>query len=110
MARHKVKITVMKVVEPETLFGENVPINTENDKSHTICPIMKEGQEFTVTHNVVMPEGFCANAWQDIREYVSVLHFGGTFYPWLAENEMIRCCTDGLRPVIFRFERMKKMG
>ena len=95
MARHKVKITVMKVVEPETLFGENVPINTENDKSHTICPIMKEGQEFTVTHNVVMPEGFCANAWQDIREYVSVLHFGGTSDPWLAENEMIRRCTDG---------------
>ena len=108
MARHRVNISVMKVVEPETLFGEKVPINTENGKPHTSCPFMKEGQEFTVTHNVKMPEGFCANAWQDIREYVSVLHFGGTFYPWLVENEMIRCCTDGVRPVIFRLERMKK--
>ena len=32
MARHKVRISAMKVVESKTLFGEKVPINTENGR------------------------------------------------------------------------------
>ena len=109
MVRHKVKITVLKRVEPKTLYGDSIPVNTETGEPHVACPMLQEEQEFTMEHNVRMPEGFCANAWQDIREYVSVLHFGGTFYPWLKENEMIRCCTDGLRPVIFRIERLEEI-
>ena len=107
MTRHKVKISVMKVVEPGTLFGDDVPLNTGSGKPHVKCPIHVEGQEFYVHHNYLMPEGFCPGAWQDIRESVSILHLGGTFYPWLEENEMIKCCTDGLRPVIFRLERLE---
>ena len=105
MTRHKVKVTVIKVVDPKELFGENTPINTETGEIHVKCPFHKERQEFYVTHNYEKPNGFCPGAWQDIRETVSVLHLGGTFYPWLKENEMIKCCTDGLRPVIFRLER-----
>ena len=109
MTRHKVKISVMKVVEPETLFGDKVPLNTENGKPHVKCPIHQVGQEYFITHNYAKPEGFCAGAWQDIRETVSVLHLGGTFYPWLEENEMIKCCTDGIRPVIFKIERLEPL-
>jgi hypothetical protein len=56
-----------------------------------------------------MPEGFCPGAWRDIRECVSVLYMGGTSYPWLGENEMIKCCTDGLRPVVSRLERLEPL-
>lgn len=109
MTRHKVKISVMKVVEPGALFGDDTPLNTGSGEPHVRCPIHEEGQEFYVYHNYVMPEGFCPGAWRDIRESVSVLHLGGTFYPWLKENEMIKCCTDGLRPVIFRLERLEPL-
>jgi len=109
MTRHKVKISVMKVVEPRTLFGDGVRLNTESGEPHVRCPIHEEGQEFYVYHNYSMPEGFCPGAWRDIRESVSVLHLGGTFYPWLEENEMIKCCTDGLRPVTFRLERLEPL-
>jgi len=109
MARHKVKISVMKVVEPETLYGDDTPMNTETEEPHTRCPFHREGQEYYVTHNYLKPEGLCPGAWHDIREAVSVLHMGGTFYPWLKENEMIKCCTDGLRPVIFRLERLERL-
>ncbi|MCJ7731960.1 TIGR04076 family protein [Candidatus Bathyarchaeota archaeon] len=106
MTRHKVKITVLKAVKPETLY-EEVPLNSETGKPHVKCPIHEEGQEYIITHNYAKPEDFCPGAWHDIRETVSVLHLGGTFYPWLGENEMIKCCTDGLRPVIFRIERLE---
>ena len=110
MTRHKVKITVLKVVEPETIYGEDTPINTETGKPHIKCPVHTEGQEYYITHNYAKPEGFCPGAWHDIRETVSVLHLGGTFYPWLGENEMIKCCTDGLRPVVFGVERLEPLG
>ncbi len=52
-----------------------------------------------------MPEGFCTWAWNDIYKVVLTLRFNGDF-PWYEERGvMICCCTDGLRPVIFRVER-----
>jgi uncharacterized repeat protein (TIGR04076 family) len=105
MTPHPVKITVLDCVEPGTLF-DPVPMNTETGKPHVPCPIHRKGQVFVAEGTGAPPEGFCPNAWHDIKEYVSVLHHGGSFYPWLAEDEMIRCCTDGLRPVIFRLERL----
>jgi len=73
------------------------------------CPVHKGGQEYFVSHNYDKSEGFCPGAWSDIRETVSVPHLGGTYYPWLKDNEMIKCCTDGLRPVIFKIERLEKL-
>ena len=109
MVRHKVKITVLKAIEPELIYGDKVPIHNETWEPHVRCPVHKEGQEYFVYHNYDKPEGFCPGAWSDIRETVSVLHIGGTYYPWLKENEMIKCCTDGLRPVIFKIERLEKL-
>ncbi|RJS89401.1 TIGR04076 family protein [Candidatus Bathyarchaeota archaeon] len=54
-----------------------------------------------------MPEGFCSWAWDDISKVVNVLRFGGNF-PWFEEEGIsINCCTDGLRPVIFKIERIQ---
>ncbi len=105
MPRYKVKITVLKAFDPKDVF-EEIPINTATGKPHVACPIHKEGQTFIAERITTPPDGFCPNAWHDIKEYVSVLHQGGSYYPWLAENEMIRCCTDGIRPVVFKIEKM----
>jgi len=105
MPIHPVKITVIDCLEPSKLY-DPVPINTETGKPHVKCPVHHKGQVFTARSTGTPPEGFCPNAWHDIKEYVAVLMHGGSFYPWLEENEMIRCCTDGLRPVIYRLERL----
>jgi len=52
----------MKVVEPGTLFGDDVPLNTESGEPHVRCPIHEEGQEFYVHHNYNKPEVYCPGA------------------------------------------------
>ena len=108
MVEYPVKITVLRCLQPSEVFCE-VPLNTSNNIPHVACPVFDEGQVFIANSIGTPPEGFCPNAWQDIVGYVRVLHHGGSFYPWLSENEMIRCCTDGLRPVVFRLERVNGM-
>ena len=107
MPMHPVRITILDAVEPSRLFNP-VPLNTENGKPHVPCPVHMKGQVFIARSSGIPPEGFCPNAWHDIKEYVAVLQHGGSFYPWLGENEMIRCCTDGLRPVIFLLEKLSE--
>ena len=64
------------------------------------CPVFQEGQEFVVGSPYFCPEGFCAWAWADIRTFIMAAYFG-------AEAPQISCCTDGVRPVFFRIERME---
>ena len=53
------------------------------------------------------PDGFCERAWPDIRHEVAMVMYGSTV-PWVAEGRFtITCCNDGLRPVIFRIERVE---
>lgn len=53
-----------------------------------------------------MPDGFCRRAWPDIRQEVAMVMYRASA-PWITESGFtITCCNDGLRPVIFRIERM----
>jgi uncharacterized repeat protein (TIGR04076 family) len=101
----RVKINVIKRVDPKVIFGENVPINPMTGRMFEICSKFKEGQEFIVDCCGEMPEGFCSWAWRDIYKDLSVLQYGGD-YPWTNEGEMVTCCTDGIRPVSFRMTRI----
>ena len=105
MARHRVKITVLKRVTPEYIFDGNVPSKPDGEK-YTICTALKDGQEFMVEKNVSCPEGFCTYAWKDIFSDVRVLSLGGDHEPWVEKPKMISCCTDGIRPVAFTLERL----
>ena len=75
------------------------------------CECFHEGQEFFC--GLSKPDGFCDWAWRDIHPVVAVLITGGNFSTgifdgWMKnENTMIACCTDGIRPVIFRIERIE---
>jgi uncharacterized repeat protein (TIGR04076 family) len=103
----KVKITVIKMLSPRTVFGVNIPKDPMTGKEYEICPIYKDGQEFIVSEKGEMPAGFCSWAWHDIYKDVSVLMFGGNF-PWVDAGVMYTCCTDGTRPVSFKLERLKE--
>jgi len=105
MPRSRVKITVLKRVDPSIIFDGDVPKVPGTDRRVGVCTVFEEGQEFVVGMDGEKPEGFCVWAWNDLFKYLSVLHFGGNF-PWAEEGEAVACCTDGVRPVSFRLERI----
>ena len=105
MIRSKVKVTVLKKVAPSIIFDGDVPNIPGTDRKFEICKAFEEGQEFIVEINGNRPEGFCVWAWNDLFKDISILHFGGNF-PWAKEGSTITCCTDGIRPVSFKLERI----
>ncbi len=101
----KVKITVVKKLSwKEIGWKEQLPEVGELD---SYCPAVKEGDEYLVEDDVNVPKGFCSWAWHDISREVLFLLYGGNF-PWIKEDGVLySCCTDGLRPVIFKLERIE---
>ena len=103
--RSKLKVTVFKKVNGKEIFGERFPTPP---KYVLVCDRLEEGKEFIVDDSGAMPQGFCPWAWDSIAREVTHLQFNGDF-PWYEEKGIaIACCTDGLRPVIFKIERINK--
>ena len=101
----RVKITVLR-----KLFYEDLAEGYLTDGIKVGgCPILNEGDEFIFNGQAVIPDGFCQWAWIDIYRGVSTLSAGGTFTPWNnKENMQILCCTDGIRPVVFKIEALNE--
>lgn len=72
------------------------------------CQAFEVGQEFYT--DMEKPEGFCEWAWNDIYKYIAIFRSGGNMgdaFSWMKENNMvIACCTDGIRPVVFKIEKI----
>ncbi|MGD8505451.1 MAG: TIGR04076 family protein [Candidatus Bathyarchaeota archaeon] len=101
--RHRVKITVLKRFNPSEVL-ETSPVTPVRPLE--ACGVYKDGQEFIVGEDVKMPDGFCSGAWHAIYCNVRTLAFGGNL-PWYREKGVaVNCCTDGLRPVVFKLERI----
>ena len=99
---HDVKITVLKRFKPSDVFKKSPATFLEPTEE---CTIFNDGQEF-ICENTRMPNDFCNSAWHSIYPYVRILAFGGD-PPWYKEKGIIiNSCVDGLRPVIFKLERM----
>jgi uncharacterized repeat protein (TIGR04076 family) len=100
---HAVKVTVLKRFHPSDVFEKSPATPAEPLGA---CGAFTDGQEFT-SKGGVMPEGFpCTTAWLALYPSVRVLSFGGDM-PWFKEKGIsIICCPDGLRPVIFKIQRM----
>jgi uncharacterized repeat protein (TIGR04076 family) len=79
------------------------------DPKTGVCDAFTEGQVFDLKYPV-KPEGFCEEAWSAITRYVFSFSVGGGGFfngGWMkAENTMIACCNDGIRPVVFKLERI----
>ena len=111
----RVKITVVKTLNMNDIFGDEPPADVNLDMLTPQCHRFQVGQEFFVDTEKPptdpeswenCPEGFCTWAFADIQRDISHIMFGGS-YPWIKEKGVIiTCCTDGLRPVIFRVERI----
>ena len=71
------------------------------------CPVFHEGQEFTFADPWQMPTGFCSTAWGDIFKNVQTICLGGDFPSAQHAGVNISCCVDGIRPVIFKIERLE---
>jgi uncharacterized repeat protein (TIGR04076 family) len=99
----KLKITVLKRQDPKDIFDE-YPV-AERDW-FVPCKVYEDGQEF-ILDGLQMPEGFCGSAWQTIYPNVRTLAFGGNLSYFEEEGVSITCCADGMRPVIFKIERIE---
>ena len=98
----KLKITVLKRQDPKDIF-DKYPV-AEQDW-FVPCAMYKDGQEF-ILDGPNMPEGFCPSAWQTIYHNVRTLAYGGNLPYFKEKGVSISCCTDGMRPVIFKIERI----
>ncbi|MBA4385380.1 MAG: hypothetical protein C0410_11640 [Anaerolinea sp.] len=92
--KYRGKITVLKKDFAQDLY-EKYPYGCPR-----ACSRLEVGQVFYTNIRWDPPEGFCTWAWGDIRAVIMSIHGG---HP----SPMICCCTDGLRPVTFKVERVE---
>jgi uncharacterized repeat protein (TIGR04076 family) len=105
MAEEKnIKITVLKVFKPEEVFKEP-PVKTMKELHP--CPIHERGQTFLV-YGDDQSEGICGHAWGAIWPYFMMLkNNGGLASHYEDPGVCVIGCPDGMRPVIFKIERLK---
>jgi uncharacterized repeat protein (TIGR04076 family) len=96
------KITVLRRFHPDEVF-EEYPVEKQDWMDR--CGWFEDGQEIKVKH-LEVPEGFCSGAWTAIYPHIRMLAFGGNM-PGTEEGIAVGCCNDGLRPVIFKIERVQ---
>ena len=92
--RYGCRITVLKKVFHADLY-EQYPYGAA-----TACDRLEEGQVFVTESRWDAPKGFCDWAWSELRPMIQSIHGGHAV-------TMISCCTDGLRPVTFKLERIE---
>jgi len=94
MDKYHCKITVLKCGF-ESDFYKQYPYGLAAP-----CGRLAVGQEFISKCRWDPPEGFCVWAWRDLIPVIQSFHEG-------RDNPAIQCCTDGLRPVTFKLERVE---
>jgi len=98
----KVKITVVKNFSPEEVFGEK--FYRPSGKEIVKCGY-KEGDSY-ISIDGNMPEGFCHHAWFGMYPKITFIRYNGNFEDWAGEGVDYVACPDGIRPVIFKLERI----
>lgn len=101
------KVTVVKKLYNEDMAKECGQIDSGP------CKYFKLGQEF-ITYDFSQPKDFlCGLAWNDLSKVVTAFLCDGNFssgiFSGCMKNEktMIACCTDGIRPVVFKIEKFE---
>jgi uncharacterized repeat protein (TIGR04076 family) len=99
----KLKIKVLKRLAPEEIFDE-MPVAKKDWM--VPCGLYEDGQEYIID-KLAMPEGFCGSAWQTIYSNLRTLYHGGNYSYFDEKGTTVTCCADGVRPVIFKVERIE---
>ena len=98
----KARITVIKKAFHKDVIDEHLPHLRDQAE---ICGVFEEGQTFEVDGPFgSKPDGFCDWAWSDIRKVVALTMMGADPTP----GTEFTCCSDGLRPVTFRIQRIEE--
>ena len=98
----KCRITVLK-----KLFLEDVASEYRNPKAwFGSCPFFEEGQTFVCDDVSDRPLEFpCDWAWNDIHKVVLGICTDADYGRWMKNpKSWVACCTDGVKPVVFRLE------
>ena len=104
MGLKKLKITVLKTLNGKDIYGENLPVTPNYP---LVCDVFNEGDEFIIDDTGEKPEGFCQWAWDDLTRMILILQYDGNS-PFIEEDgTFLGCCTDAVRPVIFKLERLE---
>lgn len=90
---YRCKITVLRKEFHQDLY-QQYPYGAAS-----ACGRFEEGQVYVTDNRWDPPDGFCQWAWGDLRPMIQSIHAGHSV-------TMISCCTDGLRPVTFKLERI----
>lgn len=104
----KLKVTVLKRTCNEDVCREYGSEEFLKTGGCGPCGAFRDGQEFLVNPSLDKPAGFCSSAWADIRhELFAVVHGGDR--PYIGpKGTAIACCTDGMKPVLFKIERVEE--
>ena len=100
------KITVLK-----TLYHQDLAEQYRRPDVHKgSCPFFNVGDEFIVAYLAERPNEFkCDWAWHDIHKIIMILMTNGNFGTWMKnKHNFITCCTDGIKPVVFKVERLQE--
>jgi len=103
-----VRITVLRRTAQVDLVEEYMGDEVREARlANPVCTLFEEGDEFIVSSLADCPEGFCVWAWSDMHKEILTLACGGDMRPWIKyPGTALACCTDALRPVIFKLERV----
>lgn len=95
------RITVIKKAFHQDIVAQYFP---ELVGQKDVCSVFQEGATFVVDGPFPSkPEGFCPWAWTDIHKVVALTMMGANPTP----GTEFTCCSDGLRPVTFRIQRVE---
>lgn len=104
---YRCRITVLKCHYDQELADRYLA-----DPKAGPCQLFKPGNEFVVDADGfwrMLNGRFCAEAWDAISRYVYAAIQGGSIMKGWTNDEkmMITCCNDGVRPVVFKLERIE---
>ena len=96
------RITVIKKAFHQDIIAEYCPERVGKVESWSV---FDDGRSFVVDGPVPsMPWVFCPWAWSDIHKVVALTMMGASPTP----GTEFTCCSDGLRPVTFRIQRIEE--
>ena len=100
----RIRITVVRKFSPKEVFGHEIRQASDNSPIPT-CQFFEEGQEFIIENSFTRPDGFCGWAWRDLTVRLTKFDLIEDM-DWPEKNMTYVACGDGVRPVIFRLEKL----
>jgi len=97
------KITVAGRYSPEEVFGHEI-VQSSSGKAIPTCQFFEDGQELILENSFKMPDDFCGWAWRDLTVRLTKFDLIDVNSP--GPNVTCVACGDGVRPVIFRLEKL----